>query len=187
MQALKNSKKISSTCQNMQLEYQRNHFYKGFYQDYFDLKDCYNNEEDFEGFYFMENICESFDSDDLNPIDLWKYIHGYCDEFAMMLSKLYGYEIKLAFEGDGFHTLIHAWCQVDEYFIDVRGITNDSDLFFSEYDMRNTKIYTCKNVNEFISFARRVLQQEEKDFCVICEEELNKLECDSYMEYYYKF
>ncbi len=157
-------------------------FYKGFYDDYFSLKNELD-EEDFESFAFMENISESFDSDELSFIDLYKYIHGYCDEFAMMLSKLYGYEIKMAFCGD---ILIHAWCQKGEYFIDARGITNDEKLFFSEYDMKQTVVYTLTTVEEFFQFAKEMLAKQGSEFTICCQEELNKLEKDSYMQYYYK-
>lgn len=159
-----------------------NFFYKGFYEDYFNLKET-QDEDDFESFLFMENICESFDSDDLSSVDLYKYIHGYCDEFAMMLSKLYRYEIKMAFCGE---VLIHAWCQKGKYFIDARGITDDEKLFFSEYNMKNTTIYTVANVEEFLQFAREMLERQNAKFDIVYEKELKKFENDSYMKYYYK-
>ena len=90
-------------------------FYKGFYENYFKQNQV---EQAINRFSFMKRVTEAFESSDLNPINLWKYIHGYCDEFAMMLSELYGYEIELAFKGNRFNFLVHAWCDKDYCFID---------------------------------------------------------------------
>lgn len=156
-------------------------FYKGFYEDFFDFKREFQDDFD-ESFDFMDSISDAFESDELSQIDLHKYIHGYCDEFAMMLCGLYGYEIKIAFYGK---QLIHAWCQKGEYFIDARGITNDEKLFFSEYYIDDAKIYTLSDVNSFIEFANEILAQDNAEFDIVCLEELEKLEKDLYMNHYY--
>lgn len=156
-------------------------FHKGFYQDFFDCQEELG-EEFGNTFDFMDNISDAFNSEDLDCVNLQKYIHGYCDEFALMLSKLYNYEIKMAFREN---QLIHTWCQKGEYFIDARGVTNDENLFFSEYDMKGTRIYTLKNPASFIDFANKVLAEENAEYDIINQSELEKLEKDSYMNLYY--
>ena len=57
----------------------------------------------------------------------YNFLHGYCDTFATILSKKYGYEIEAMY--NEHNELIHAYCvkQVDgvNYYIDVRGITSN--------------------------------------------------------------
>lgn len=61
------------------------------------------------------------------------FLHGYCLSFAVCLSNRFGYPIETVRNEEG--DLIHAYC-VDPkngLYIDVRGITNDPDLFFDEF------------------------------------------------------
>lgn len=92
----------------------------GFYQELRDLRAEYPEAD----FAFMENI-------EYNP---YQFLHGYCDQFAMVLSQKFGYEIELVRNDD---SLIHAYCTVNfqgkKAYIDVRGITTVKRLFFDEF------------------------------------------------------
>lgn len=65
----------------------------------------------------------------------YNFLHGCCDEFAAMLSYLYGYNIEAVRNGVG--RLIHAYCisevNGEKAYIDIRGITTDAALFFDEF------------------------------------------------------
>ena len=64
------------------------------------------------------------------------FLHGCCDEFAAMLSEMYGYEIECVRNAEG--RLIHAYCIAElegkKAYIDVRGTTTDPVLFFEEFE-----------------------------------------------------
>ena len=81
-------------------------------------------------FGFLDNI----DITDENSA--WDYLHGRCDEFAAMLSEVYGYGIEAVRNAEG--RLIHAYCvsQIggEKAYIDVRGITTDPKLFYEEFE-----------------------------------------------------
>ena len=80
-------------------------------------------------FGFLENLRVTSESSAFN------FLHGSCDEFAAMLSDVLGYEIECVRNAD--HRLIHAYCTTyignKKAYIDIRGITTDPELFFSEF------------------------------------------------------
>lgn len=67
---------------------------------------------------------------------LYDFLHGHCDEFAAALSDYYGYAVEYIL--DSSNVLVHAYCVTevggDRAYIDVRGITTDSELFFKEFE-----------------------------------------------------
>lgn len=66
----------------------------------------------------------------------YNFLHGSCADFAAMLSEVFGYEIECVRNAD--ERLIHAYCISyigdEKAYIDVRGITTDPELFFSEFE-----------------------------------------------------
>lgn len=68
--------------------------------------------------------------------DAQTYLHGLCDVFAQELRNRFGYRAMEIDDEDGY--LIHAFCvvkrQKTNYYIDLRGITADSEEFFREFD-----------------------------------------------------
>ena len=72
----------------------------------------------------------------LGRFNAFDFLHGYCLDFALLLSDELGYQLETVRDPAG--ALIHAYCisEVDgeKLYIDVRGITNDADLFFKEFE-----------------------------------------------------
>lgn len=101
--------------------------YRGFYEE-MQKRQC-------DYFTFMENIETGFS--DVLGTNLYMYIHGYCDSFACALNEIYGYDIFAVIDSET-KKLIHAYCGavVDgkSCFVDVRGVTDDIDLFFREFE-----------------------------------------------------
>lgn len=98
----------------------------GYYEDLMTLR----KEVPPEDFYFLEDV---FEGTDLSAYD---FLHGFCFTFAIELSKTFGYEIETVKDED--LDLIHAYCVAqtngDKVYIDIRGITNDPELFFDDFD-----------------------------------------------------
>ena len=84
-------------------------YYKGFYEDFFNLKNEFSNEEEDITFEFLENTNESFDNDKLSVVNLFKYLHGYCDEFAMLLNKVFHYPIEISFNCNTCNCIIYTF------------------------------------------------------------------------------
>lgn len=159
-------------------------YYKGFYEDFFNLKNEFSNEDEDITFEFLENTNESFDNDKLSVIDLFKYLHGYCDEFAMLLNKVFHYQIEISFNCGN---IIHAYCKHGDYYIDVRGITNDKDLFFSEFkdDLNKETHRECFfNVKEAYQYIKDNFGNSYK---IVYKDELELLSQDKFLKYYYLF
>lgn len=101
-------------------------FYCGFYSE---LKELKKQDSD-SNFGFLENLRVTSESSAHN------FLHGCCDEFAAMLSEIYGYEIECVRNADD--RLIHAYCISyigdEKAYIDIRGITTDPKSFFSEFE-----------------------------------------------------
>ena len=111
--------------------------HSGFYTERDMLVQDYKDEiEDIDfRFEFMDGL-DFFYQDELSCIDMYKYLHGYCYLFALMLSKVFGYKIKSFWTSKD--NLIHAFCVTQskdgkEYYIDARGYTDDYDEFISEF------------------------------------------------------
>lgn len=97
----------------------------GFYSELDELR----RDDVSASFGFLENLRVTSESSAFN------FLHGCCDEFAAMLSDVFGYEIECVRNADG--RLIHAYCisniGPEKVYIDIRGITTDPELFFSEF------------------------------------------------------
>lgn len=101
-------------------------FQYGFYAELNELR----KEDSHASFGFLENI------EVTSELNAHKFLHGFCDEFAAMLSDVFGYEIECVRNAN--HRLIHAYCVSyigdEKAYIDVRGITTDKVLFFEEFE-----------------------------------------------------
>ena len=68
--------------------------------------------------------------------DVSKFLHGYCDAFALYLSRECGYNVIARFVkseyGEPF--LIHAACIVPGGYVDVRGFTENLEEMFAEFE-----------------------------------------------------
>lgn len=116
----------------------------GFYNELDELK----NEDNEANFGFLENLTVSDEDNAFN------FLHGDCGLFAAMLSDVYGYEIECIREtqDDDFPgKLIHAYCVTtlnnEKAYIDVRGITTDSEVFYEEFENQMTYL---KETNTFL-------------------------------------
>lgn len=98
----------------------------GFYKELDEIR-----EDDPEAtFGFLEVVCN------MGRFQAFDFLHGYCLDFALMLSDELGYKIEDIRSPEGF--LIHAYCvaeaEGEKLYIDVRGVTNDPELFFGEFE-----------------------------------------------------
>lgn len=101
----------------------------GFYLELDELKK-YDNEVNFD---FLENIMVINTPEEAS--NAFNFLHGCCDEFAVHLSNVYGYQIESVRDED--EKLVHSYC-IDmigdkKVYIDIRGITTDAELFFDEF------------------------------------------------------
>ena len=109
---------------------------------YLKQKEHGKNITDFE---FMNEIKDPLFCDNY-PESPYDYLHGRCDSFALALSQIYNYETYAIYEqhsiedeGEANNSLVHVFCIVNsendyKYYIDIRGITNDFDIFIGEFD-----------------------------------------------------
>ena len=105
--------------------------HNGFYKELDELR----KDDPEADFGCLENV-------DVTPDrNAFRFLHGFCDEFAAMLSDVYGYEIEAVrhFDEDGFGgKLIHAYCVSEiageKAYIDIRGITTDVEKFFEAFE-----------------------------------------------------
>ena len=99
--------------------------YNGYYQELVQIQ----QDDTAANFGFLESV------DIKNGYSLYDYLHGRCDEFAAALSDFYGYSVEAVI--DDAWGLIHAYCVTEiaghKIYIDARGITDDDELFFSEF------------------------------------------------------
>ena len=103
----------------------------GFYEELGEIQ----KDDSFADFGFLENVQVT---PDLNAFD---FLHGYCADFAAVLSDVYGYSIECIrhIDEDGEDgRLIHAYC-IDELngetaYIDIRGITTIPEVFFRDFE-----------------------------------------------------
>lgn len=88
-------------------------------------------------FDFLEKISIGKD----NHQNLYDFLHGYCDIFAICLHQRYNYPIEAVFTDDG--KLVHCYClksttNVDgtkqRNFLDIRGKTSSHEEFLSEFE-----------------------------------------------------
>lgn len=91
-------------------------------------------------FWAAEDPCAALERIDIGrdfPASI--FLHGVCGIFALALNETYGYPIEIAAEEDyeGLPweaRLVHVYCVDDDNYIDIRGVTDDQDAFFSEFD-----------------------------------------------------
>ena len=95
------------------------------------------------GFWNYENIedvlCSTFLSPTTSAMD---FLHGHCAVLSIALHEAFGYKIFFVadryyceeFEDFSLNNLIHVFCIKDGEFIDIRGKTEDEDLFMEEFD-----------------------------------------------------
>lgn len=66
----------------------------------------------------------------------YDYLHGWCFDFAICLSQEFGYPIEVVMNDK--KEVIHTYCttNIDNklYYIDVRGRTDDPELFYEEFN-----------------------------------------------------
>lgn len=98
----------------------------GFYTELNELR----KEDVAADFGFLENLRVTSESSAYN------FLHGSCADFAAILSDLFGYKIECVRSPD--NRLIHAYCVTsignEKAYVDVRGITTNPALFFSEFE-----------------------------------------------------
>ncbi len=86
-----------------------------------------------------------------DTVDAYQYLHGCCDDFALALNDVFGYEIVLWLGKNrdfGGLRLIHAFCSFEHedtiHYIDVRGVTDGINDIVSEFDYwEEPKFITC--------------------------------------------
>lgn len=131
----------------------------GYYKELEDI----NAEDEGASFEVME-ILNIFSEE---PLDMYKYLHGYCDDFACALNRKYGYDIESIWSESG--KLIHAFCVKPalhegekNYYIDARGITDNWKEFIEEfrdeysddlYDEPVCEIEVNHSANDFIDMC----------------------------------
>lgn len=69
------------------------------------------------------------------------YLHGNCEIFAIALNNVFGYPIqyltdttRYAHTKDKLNTLVHAYCNANGTYIDVRGVTTDRKTLIEEFE-----------------------------------------------------
>lgn len=106
--------------------------YIGFYEELQKLQHDYPD-DGYEDFEFLNDEIHI----DNKKINIYDYLHGLCDYFAISLIKQFNYEMQAIYNEN--NELVHAYCthknkQNDMYFIDVRGCTTDFQTFISEFE-----------------------------------------------------
>lgn len=99
----------------------------GFYQELQALQEDYEDAD----FGFLENEMAGA------KLNAYDFLHGLCHIFATCLQYIFRYDIQAVYDEHG--NLIHAYCTKEHpiygtVFIDVRGCTNDSRTFLSEFE-----------------------------------------------------
>lgn len=103
-------------------------------------------DEDLQDFEILEN--EVLGKLDDYEVDLSFFLHGYCTIAAIILHEQFGYPMYRQWDEDEVEAcgnpslslsefpVIHDFCKArnGDYFIDIRGITDESDSFFSEFE-----------------------------------------------------
>ena len=105
----------------------------------FDLRKL-NKSDVNANFRFLKNF------DVTSETDAYGFLHGCCEEFAAILSDVYGYEIECVRNANGrnIHTYCVSYIGDEKAYIDVRGITTDKKLFFEEFENELT-YYAAKD------------------------------------------
>lgn len=154
----------------------------GFYLELEEIR----KEDDCEDIIFEFMEMSSYPDEDPNSIhkeiSAYDFLHGFCIEFATLLHETFGYEIECI--RDNENNLVHAYCIIrnennHNIYIDVRGYTDEYDLFMEEfldwiecvepieYPLPKTgKLEMCKNieVGEINEYAYKVAKNILEDY-----------------------
>lgn len=75
-----------------------------------------------------------------NTMDATVFVHGVCGIFALALNERFGYPIYQILDlrdddddSEPYSQLVHIFCMDDENYIDVRGMTDNDELFFDDF------------------------------------------------------
>jgi len=111
-------------------------YYTGYYKD-----DPNFLEKNFDEFGILEYSIDN----DLNFFDKIRlFLHGMCELFARALSEKYDYNVYKFFYENKLHYYCIYYFKNIKFYIDVRGITNDRNLFFREFSIEIDSIETNK-------------------------------------------
>ena len=61
------------------------------------------------------------------------WLNGYCMIFASALNVVFGYPVYAVYNSK-LQEYVHYFCYIDNHYIDVRGIIDDRNMFFKEFD-----------------------------------------------------
>lgn len=77
----------------------------------------------------------------------YSFLHGFCDTFAKALHDKYNYDIQIITDKD--NNLIHAYCVKDNFYIDIRGIIDDFEIFIQEFELELSDISDLNNDSDY--------------------------------------
>ena len=109
-----------------------------------------------------------------NKYNLMKYLHGYCDRFALGLANSFGYGIKMMFGYDYeldrdflVHTFNFVSIKDKMYYIDVRGVTDSLDDIktdFEDWDeISNMTFYNLDEAKNYLESFLAITYEDEVD------------------------
>ena len=117
-------------------------------------------DEDLQDFDILEN--EVLGTLDGYEVDLSCFLHGSCTVAAIVLHEQFGYPMCRQWSGDEVcecgnpdltskeFPVIHDFCKSKNGFVDIRGIIDESDSFFAEFeDFFEELDYTILSDEEF--------------------------------------
>lgn len=112
---------------------------------------CMNNKVIKTGFWLKPDVWDSLCKEDLGTDGIYLhssaslFLHEICGVFALALHHQYGYPLVMVTDGeerdeecDPFSRMVHIFCvdsrDGEDFFIDVRGATNDEQLFLAGFE-----------------------------------------------------
>ena len=103
-----------------------------------------------------------FNKQELNGTDMFKYLHGFCDWFAITLGRKFDYTINSIWDKQT-NSLMHAYCTQKvgniTYYIDSRGITDNYNEFINEFAHNDYKRYPERYTNIVSSSVSEFIKQ----------------------------
>lgn len=129
----------------------------GFYEELDDLR-VDDSDADFG---FLENISNNeyiefvlaFGETKKYLLSAYDFLHGYCDIFAKRIHDQFSLPMYAIYSESG--DMVHCFCKINadgrDYYIDVRGITDDYTEFISEFEDWIDIDISLKNTFPFIS------------------------------------
>lgn len=162
-------------------------------------KNAQNEFEKINSFYFMDDIIRDLlwdDDMDKSFAECYEtfepsiFLHGDCLLFAFALREIFGYDVHVIYPKDFFDRIdayiIHAYCTYKDpltgetLYIDIRGITNDKELFLKEFkndiDENNGKIkekvfMDKEKCYDFFGFSKKDIDEDCDDLEELTSEE----------------